>query len=891
MAMYPRIFLTLGLCFSLFAQQDYNITKYVLDNGFTILVKQTESTQRVAVQLWLPVGSKHETMHEKGIAHLIEHMIFKGTKNLSETDYKLLVNRLAANCNAVTSYDTTRYFFNVPATSWHEVLPLMADCLVNCTFKQELLNSELKAVIQELKMYRDNFSRELIINMISSIFQDHPYFFPVVGFKHHLWDKTSQDLQDFYKKHYVVQNAVLVVVGNVQAQDVIAQARECFGSLAKNAQYKTQKFSHSLEAAGTHFTLYRPITLPQVILGWNIPGLIEKPGRYEISVLSFALTYGTNARLYKLLVDEKKLVRSISSTPLEFFDGALFIISYEPFLESSIDEINDLIKKELDVIKKQGLSHAEIERINEMYATYMQDREEDHELLADMIAESYLTTGDPCFIFNDVLKNEEVINDRVKQLLNQFFKVNRMHQGKILPLNTYDLADWQESQQEIDIHDHHMLNQKVRDSQVEPPCLKHEAQSVVYKDTYFIIPKKETLKNGLELLWHQRTQNKKISLVMQLRADYTYDSNELPGLYKVLSLSFMEGSVKYPKDKLAHILQNHGITFSMVPGKISMNIPMQHIEIALDILQDLLLHPLFPADKLDLIKKQSLQDIKHFWDNESAIAQDLAQTYIFGDHHPKAKKPVGQIESIEKITREHVMDFYKKYISPHGTQIALVGNLETIDVPKLVQKYLGNWQGNSVEQIQYPTITPKVPETVSYHLNRDQVKLLFIGNSVDCHHEDYYKLLLFDYIFSRGMNSRLFNVRERTGIFYTISGSLVYLADEQPGMIRISTIVSKDRLQEAKRIISECIAHGADSITEQELIQAKNMAYFDLLDQYSTNYSIAHSFLYCAKINNDAYFKNYCAILEKITVHDIVQAVKKLLVIDNLSIVQVGRID
>ena len=133
-----------------------NLHQQVLENGLHVIVAPKKDSPTVAVQLWYNVGSKHEKDGEKGLAHLLEHMIFKGTSTLTESDINLIASKLSGYCNAFTSYDYTGYVFDIPVANWEKILPIMADCMYNCTCKEELLNSELKAVIQELKMYKDD---------------------------------------------------------------------------------------------------------------------------------------------------------------------------------------------------------------------------------------------------------------------------------------------------------------------------------------------------------------------------------------------------------------------------------------------------------------------------------------------------------------------------------------------------------------------------------------------------------------------------------------------------------------------------------------------------------------------------------------------------------------
>ncbi len=119
------------------------VQKKILSNGMTVLVRPIRTVPKVSTQLWYNVGSKDEKDKERGIAHLIEHMIFKGTEKLSESDINTITHMLSGSCNAFTSYDYTGYLFNFPTQHWHESLNIMADCMTNCTFKDYMINSEM----------------------------------------------------------------------------------------------------------------------------------------------------------------------------------------------------------------------------------------------------------------------------------------------------------------------------------------------------------------------------------------------------------------------------------------------------------------------------------------------------------------------------------------------------------------------------------------------------------------------------------------------------------------------------------------------------------------------------------------------------------------------------
>jgi len=159
---------------------------------------------------------------------------------------------------------------------------------------------------------------------------------------------------------------------------------------------------------------------------------------------------------------------------------------------------------------------------------------------------------------------------------------------------------------------------------------------------------------------------------------------------------------------------------------------------------------------------------------------------------------LGSYDSISKITREDLFDYYKKTISPNGARLAIVGDLEKYNVKEILEKELGNWHGQEVPEPVYTEVCMIQAKEIEHHINRDQVVLCFAGLTVKRTDPDYDKLLLFDQIFGGGvlgsMSSRLFDLRERSGLFYTIAGSLISRAEHQPGMVFVKTIVSLDRL-------------------------------------------------------------------------------------------------
>ncbi|KIX85391.1 insulinase family protein [Vermiphilus pyriformis] len=874
------------------------VFKKVLDNGITVLVKPVSTIPKVSVQMFYNVGSIDEGEGEKGIAHLIEHMIFKGTKDLlSESDINDTAHRLSAEINAFTSYDYTGYLFNIPVENWPQVLPIIADTMENVAFKEEHLNSEMKAVVQELKMYRDNYDRSLLHELMYIIFADgHPYADPVIGYKHNLWNMHSADLVKFYKKHYVPNNSVLVVVGDVKPNEVFQAAQDYLGHIQSQPYEKKPHQAWLQDIASRSVTLYRDLQKPVVMLTAVLPGTKAKQ-EGVLETLAWALGKGRASRLYSLLVDELGLVTDVDSDVLQLFEQSVFIISFHPKKQEKIDLIIKTIHEELNLIGEKGFTIDEINRALNQARVSLYSQQEDLEHQAYMIGKLYLATQDENYLYTYLNElTPESASVQIKKIVKDYLRSSFMFEGKVLPLSEADKDAWKKIQSASDQEDARILGARQRTEPVEPAryaLTVHPGQP-----KKFAFPKAESvdMDNGMKLLYFDNKNTPTIDIVIDFKARPYYDSSELPGLYEFVTHMMLEGTKKYSAQELARVLEERGISLSVYPGGIAMKLLSKDLEFALDILNQVVACAQFPADRMGKVRDEMSANIKAFWDNPRRIAMQIAREQVYKDH-PYAKNMIGTQQSIKKITRNDLVNFYKKYITPQGASIAIVGDTQGYDIAAVVKKHLSSWQGPQVESIKFPTINFSPDKaSIDYPMNRDQISLTWAGLSVSRLNPDYDKLVLFDQVFGGGalgsMSSRLFQLRERTGLFYGISGYTTSQAAEDPGMIVISTMVSADRMDEAEKAIISTISTVTDTIDEEDIDQARQAIASSMLNNFESNGAIARAFLFLNRYNLPAsYFDNRAAQLAKIDMQDIIKTAAKYLNKNNLALVRVGRIE
>jgi zinc protease len=870
------------------SQQQY-VAKKVLDNGLTVLVRRVATIPKVSIYICYNVGSKDEKDGEKGIAHLIEHMIFKGTQQLSESDINVIVHMLSGDSNAFTTPDHTGYYFDMPVQNWKKVLPIIADCMTGALFKDEHLNSEMKAVIQELKMVHDQHTRSLLFDLMGIMFPGHPYHYPLIGYKQDLWTVRGKDLLAFYKKHYWPNNAVLVVTGDVEPDEVFELAQQHFGSIPANKDYKREHFDINDDIVSRSISLYRDVQLPTSIISFRVPGTQAKV-QHVLDVIALILTNSKSSRLYKKLVDELQLVTSISAFNWGMLEHGMFAVLYEPKRLEDEGTIEKIIFDELHDIAVNGITESELSHALKKAQMHYYSKLENIDEQARDIGINFLATGDPEYAFTYLNIKPEQIKIDAQKLIADYMRQTVMHHGILLPLPQEERTQWVKLQQAADELDNKILSARVRTTTVEGP--KYAKTVVIEEPRAFDFPKPDvfTLSNGIKVFSYYNGNTPKINLVLSFKAKSYYDPLDQQGLYNFVMNMLPEGTENYTAAELAEAIESRGMSLRTAPGIIMISMLSQDLEKGLELLEEVVSRPTFPAHEIEKVREQILAEIKDFWDNPMTFSRQLIYQNLY-KNHPYSKDSLGTPETISALTKKDLKTFFKKYISPSGARLALVGDIVQYDLKDMLESKLAQWSGPEVETLEFPKLTQEKTEPVEHFINRDQVVLCFAGLSVDRFHEDFDKLQIFDQVFGIGSNSRLFTLREQSGLFYVIGGTVLAGADEQPGMVLVKTMVSLDRLAEAEKLIKKTISEAVTSITQEEFMQARRIILNAMVNNFETNASMALTFLFLDRFKLPFdYFDKRAEALSRLTLASMQEAVNKILDANKLITFRIGRV-
>jgi zinc protease len=385
-----------------YAIQKIEFEEFDLDNGLHIIMHRDTSNPLVNVDIWYHVGSKNEDSNHTGFAHLFEHMMFQGSKNVGKAEHFTYIQKAGGMLNGSTNQDRTNYFETVPSNQLELVLWLESDRMNFLNVTQENFDNQRSVVKEEKRQRYDNIPYgSRFQNMFSSEYVGHPYHWTTIGSMEDLDNASLNYAQDFYKSYYAPNNAVLVISGDINYNETKQLVKKYFSSLTpappKNTNYPGNVF-HQGEKRDT---IYDNIRLPAIYIAYKIPSIKSKD-IYALSLLSTILGESKSSRLYKKLVYEKKAARTVRTMIWGLELGGLMIFSSTGLKKSSLKNIEELIDAEIDKVKEQAVSENEIEKAKNSEESHFVNRIETMRGISDMLA-----------YYRTYFKNTNMINTEI----------------------------------------------------------------------------------------------------------------------------------------------------------------------------------------------------------------------------------------------------------------------------------------------------------------------------------------------------------------------------------------------------------------------------------------------------------------------------------------------
>ena len=343
--------------------------EYHLSNGLKLIIREDHRAPTVAHMVWYRAGSMDEVNGKTGVAHVLEHMMFKGTHKVKAGDFSRLVAALGGRENAFTSRDYTAYFQQVEKSKLEDVIKLEADRMSNLNFDDAEFLKEIQVVMEERRLRtEDNPSSLLNESLMATAYMSSPYRHPVIGWMNDLQNMKASDARDWYRSWYAPNNATVVIAGDVEAEKVLAMVEEYYGVAPAHELPVRKPQIEPVQKGIKQVHVKAPADSAQLAMAWKVPrlepGNLDDPEPYALELLAAVLDGYDNARLNRILVKQEKVVNDVGVGYDMISRGPeLFLISATMAKGKTVAQARTSIQKTLDELKQKGILESELKRI------------------------------------------------------------------------------------------------------------------------------------------------------------------------------------------------------------------------------------------------------------------------------------------------------------------------------------------------------------------------------------------------------------------------------------------------------------------------------------------------------------------------------------------------
>jgi zinc protease len=345
------------------------VQEFKLDNGLKIVVQEDHRAPVVVSQVWYRAGALDEVNGKTGVAHVLEHMMFKGTKAVPAGKFSRLIAAAGGKENAFTAQDQTTYFQQLEKSNLPLSMKLEADRMANLILTDEEFAKEIKVVMEERRWRTEDKPQSKVNEQFNStIYHVHPYGRPVVGWMNDLENMTAADAREWYKTWYAPNNATLVVVGDVNAQDVLKLAKQYFGPLKSHALPARKPQVEPEQKGERRVVVKAQAKLPYVLMGFHVPSLQDADKDIEpfaLEILAGVLNGNASARLNQNLVRQSQIAVDVDAAYDMVQRGrqSIFVLDATPSEGKSVAELEAAILNEIEKIKTGGVTEEELQRV------------------------------------------------------------------------------------------------------------------------------------------------------------------------------------------------------------------------------------------------------------------------------------------------------------------------------------------------------------------------------------------------------------------------------------------------------------------------------------------------------------------------------------------------
>lgn len=812
------------------------ITEYVFPNGLRVLLFPDETKPMITVNVTYFVGSRHESYGETGMAHLLEHLLFKGTPNHPNIPQEL--TERGARPNGTTWFDRTNYFETFPASEdnlrW--ALELEADRMVNSFVSAEDLASEMTVVRNEFESGENSPGRVLMERTLATAYLWHNYGKSTIGARSDIENVPIERLRAFYRRYYQPDNAMLVVAGKFDEAKALEMIQETFGKIPRPERTDETRIYPTYTREPTQdgerqVTLRRVGDVQMINVAYHVP-----PGSHEdfaaISILAHVMGNAPSGRLYKALV-EPKLATSAGAFGYQLREPGMLIFSATLRKEDSIEATRDVMLKTIEEAPTTEFTEEEVERARASLLRNWELAYNSTERVALELSE-WAAMGDwrLMYIHRDRLK--KVTPADVQRVAAAYLKPANRTLGMFIPTEQPDRAEIPEAPDIRALVEGYTGSTEVAEGEAfEPTPENIEARTIRF-----------TLDSGLKIaLMPKRTRGRTVVAQLTFRhgsEEALMNKGAAPGMAGAMLMRGTKNrSRQQIQDELSRLKAQANVSGGATSAGAYIETTRENFVDVLRLVAEVLREPAFDPTEFEQLKRQQLAAL------ESQRSEPIARAIsTFSAHlnprpagHPLRTNTIEEsIAEVEAVTLEDVKNFYESFYGGSHGEIAVVGDFDPDEIRALLTELFGDWK--SPQPFQRIASTYQEVEPKSFTIETpDKANAVFLAGMTFPMRDDdpdYPAMVLGNYMLGGGfLNSRLaVRIRQKDGLSYGVGSSFSAGATDRVGQWLANAIYAPqnaERLEaafreEIERVLREGFTAEEVEAAKQGLLQSRHLS-------------------------------------------------------------------
>ncbi|MCP5092600.1 MAG: insulinase family protein [Gammaproteobacteria bacterium] len=851
--------------------------KFVLDNGLTLIVHEDHKAPIVAVNVWYHVGSKNEKEGKTGFAHLFEHLMFNGSENFNDDWFKPFDRVGATGLNGTTNFDRTNYFEVVPNNALDFALWMESDRMGHLlgAIDQDKLDEQRGVVQNEKRQGENQPYGKVFITAFKNIFpKGHPYSWSVIGYMEDLEAASLDDVHEWFSQYYGAANAVLVVAGDVEAEDVKERVEHYFGHIPAGPPLIRQD-TWIPDLVGTHRQVLQD-RVPQARLYkiWMMPeiGNIEAD---QLDLVAGILSEGKSSRLYKRLVHDDRIASDVNAFAFPLEIAGLFGVIATAMPGQDLAAVEAAIDEEVDRFLADGPTRDELTRITTTRkAAFVRGAERVGGFggKSDILATNEVYLGDPG-AYKDTLRVWDTADGgELTRVANKW-----MARGQyVLEVQPYE-------------------ERTVATTTVDRSRFPDVGEQPQVRFDGF---ERAQLSNGLTVILAERSAIPVVNMRMMVNAGYAADQFGLPGT-ATLAMNMLDEGTKNRtaieiSDELAVLGATLGAGSNLDVSTVSMSALKENFAASLDLFVDVILNPVFPQDDFVRLRDLQLAGIKQEKVQPVGMGLRVFGKLLYGDNHAYGLPMTGSgtEESVLSLDTDALKRFHGDWFNPNNATLVVVGDVTMEELRPQLEKQFSKWPRGDSPRKDIGTVAQQAKSTV-YLVDRPESEqsIIFAGHVAPPKNNDReIAIEAMNEVLGGSFAARInMNLREDKHWAYGARSLVLDAQGQRPFVVYapVQTDKTSESMAEIYKEVSQI--RGERPPTADEVARAKDKKTLTLPGRWETANSVANSLAEMVRFGlPDNHWDEYPDMVRSLSDEQILDVAVDVIKPDNMVWVVVG---